>query len=52
MKDFYGTHGKTENRIKTLKEKKNSLVMEHETSTLMSDCVTNIQSDTIIHNKT
>jgi hypothetical protein len=50
MKDFYGTQ--TENKNKTLLENRNSTITACEMGTLWPECVTNTQSDTIIHNKT
>ncbi|KAH0945846.1 hypothetical protein HN011_000668 [Eciton burchellii] len=42
-----------ENGNKTgLQENRTSMIMGRETGTLESECVTNTQSDTIIHNKT
>jgi len=39
-------------QIKTLQEERNSMIMRREMDTLVSDCVTNIQSNIIIHSKT
>jgi len=41
MKDSYGKHGsQAENRNKT-QEDRNSMIIGHEMSTLISDCLTN-----------
>jgi hypothetical protein len=41
-----------ENKNEILLENRNSMISGHKTGTLRPECITNTQSDTIIHNKT
>jgi len=49
IKNFYGTY---ENKNKALQQNSNFMPIEYETGTLISECETNTQLDTIILNKT
>jgi len=50
MKGFFATHGnKQRTEIKQdMQQDRNSILMGFETNSLVPDCVTNTQSDTII----
>jgi len=51
MKSFYGMHGNRQKIGKKLQQDRNSTLMRCETD-ILTDCVTNTQSDIIIHSKT